>query len=134
LSSPGIVSGQPDRQSADIDIWRQSSVYDETELRKACRELGILFDPKGELGPDEIYFQIARSGVVDLPAGFDVEVLGQYGNLTVAMPQPALLSAAKLARGEPRDIEDVTWWIKERTLNMDENPPSAHCPILPNGR
>jgi len=31
-SSPGIVSGQPDRQSADIDIWRQSSVYDETEL------------------------------------------------------------------------------------------------------
>ena len=95
-------------------------MYDETELRKACRELGILFDPKGELGPDEIYFQIVRSGVVDLPAGFDVEVLGQYGNLTVAMPQPALLSAAKLARGEPRDIDDVAWWIKERALNMDD--------------
>jgi hypothetical protein len=119
-SSPGIVSGQPDRQSADIDIWRRSSAYDETELRKACRELGILFDPKGELGPDEIYFQIVRSGVVDLPTGFDVEVLGQYGNLTVAMPQPALLSAAKLARGEPRDIEDVAWWVKERALNLDD--------------
>src|SRR6266852_4880474 len=104
-SSPGIVSGQPERQSADIDIWRQGSAYDETELRQACRELGILFDPKGELDPDAIYVQIVRPGVVELPAAFDVEILGQYGQLTVAMPEPALLSAAKLARGDPRDIE-----------------------------
>jgi hypothetical protein len=41
-SSPGIVSGQPDRQSADIYIWRQRSAYDETELRRACQELGLV--------------------------------------------------------------------------------------------
>ena len=49
-----------------------------------------------------------------------VEILGQYGNLTVAMPDPALLSAAKLVRGDPRDTEDVAWWVKERALDLDE--------------
>jgi hypothetical protein len=36
------------------------------------------------------------------------------------MPNPALLSAAKLVRGDPRDIEDVAWWVKERALDLDE--------------
>lgn len=119
-SSPGIVSGQPDRQSLDIDVWRQQSNYDETEFRRACSEIGLLFDPRGELAPDAVYIQIVRPGTVRMPETFDVEVLGQFGNLTVVMPTPALLSAAKLARGEPRDIEDVVWWAKERALSIDE--------------
>jgi hypothetical protein len=119
-SSPGIASGQPDRQSVVVDVWRQSSSYDETELRKACQEVGILFDPKGELDPGAICFQIIRPGIVDLPSSFEVESLGQYGNLAVVMPAPALLSAAKLVRGKPRDIEDVVWWIKERALRLEE--------------
>jgi hypothetical protein len=36
------------------------------------------------------------------------------------MPDPALLSAAKLVRGDPRDIEDVASWVKERALDLDE--------------
>jgi hypothetical protein len=119
-SSPGIVSGQPDRQSADVDIWRQSSSYDDTEFRRACRELHILFDPKGEVDPDAIYVQIVRSGIVDLPQDFETEILGQYGKLKVIMPAPAVLSATKLARGEARDLEDVAWWIKERALSLDQ--------------
>ena len=119
-SSPGIVSGQPDRQSSDIDVWRQRSAYDETELRRACQELGLLFDPKGELDPDALYIQIIQPGIVKLPTDFPVEILGRYGMLTVAMPVPALLSAAKLVRGDPRDIEDVAWWVKARALSLDE--------------
>jgi hypothetical protein len=119
-SSPGIASGQLDRQSADIDVWRPRSAYDETEFRRACQELGLLFDPTGELDPDVIYFQIVQPGVVRLPADFNVEVLGQYGTLTITMPEPALLSAAKLVRGEPRDIEDVAWWVKKRALDLDQ--------------
>ncbi len=46
------------------------------------------------------------------------------------MPAPALLSAAKLARGEPRDIEDVAWWIKERALSLDDI--KAAIATLPN--
>jgi hypothetical protein len=75
-SSPGIASGQPDRQSVVVDVWRQSSSYDETELRKACQEVGILFDPKGELDPGAICFQIIRPGIVDLPSSFEVESIG----------------------------------------------------------
>jgi hypothetical protein len=47
-------------------------------------------------------------GIVKLPQDFKIEILGQYGTLTVAMPDPA------------RDIEDVAWWVKERALDMDE--------------
>jgi hypothetical protein len=119
-SSPGIASGQPERQSADIDVWRPRSAYDETEFRRACQDLGLLFDPTGELDADAIYFQIVQPGIVKLPADFSVEVLGQYGNLTITMPEPALLSAAKLVRGEPRDIEDVAWWVKKRALDADQ--------------
>jgi hypothetical protein len=118
-SSPGILLGQPDRQSADIDVWQRRSEYDRTELRQACAELGLLLDPKGALDPDAVYLQIVRPGVVDLPSAFEVEILGRYSNLTVAMPDPSVLSAAKLARGDARDIEDVAWWIKERALNLD---------------
>lgn len=117
-SSPGIASGQPERQSAGIDVWRPRSAYDETEFRRACRGLGLLFDPTGELDADAIYFQIVQPGIVKLPADFSVEVLGQYWNLTITMPEPALLSAAKLVRGEPRDIEDVAWWVKKRALEV----------------
>jgi hypothetical protein len=79
-SSPGIVSGQPDRQSAGIGIWRERSAYDETELRRACEELGLLFDPKGELDPDAIYLQVARPGIVKLPPDFEIEILDSSGH------------------------------------------------------
>jgi hypothetical protein len=119
-STPGIVLGQPGRQSRDIDVWHPQSQYDETQFRRACEELGLLYDPRSELDPDAIYVQIVRPGLVRLPQDFRVEIVGQYGALTVAMPEPALLSAAKLARGDPRDIEDVAWWAKERALNLDD--------------
>jgi hypothetical protein len=119
-SSPGIISGQPDRQSRDIDVWRQRSVYDEADLRRACQQVGLLFDPKDQLEPDAVYIQIIQPGPVKLPLDFTAEVLGQYGILTVIMPQPALLSAAKLVRGDPRDIEDIAWWTKERALDLNE--------------
>ena len=62
-SSPGIASGQPDRQTPDIDVWRGQSSYDETAFRKACEDAGILFDPRGEqLDPEAIYVQIIRKG------------------------------------------------------------------------
>ena len=119
-STPGILSGQPDRQSRDIDVWRQSSDYDTTVFRRACEETGLVFDPRGEIDPEAVYIQIIPPGIVRLPHDLKLEVLGRFGALTVVMPEPALLSAAKLARGEPRDIEDVAWWMKERALSIDE--------------
>jgi hypothetical protein len=119
-SAPAIVLGQPERQSQDIDVWAPSSQFDETQFRRACQELGLLYDPRSELDPGAVYVQIVRPGLVRLPQEFKIEILGKYGALTVAMPEPALLSAAKLVRGDPRDIEDVAWWAKERALALDE--------------
>jgi hypothetical protein len=119
-STPSIVLGQPGRQSQDIDVWYPNSQYDETQLRRACQELGLLYDPRTELDPDAIYVQIVRPGIVNLPKDFKIEILGEYGALKVAMPDAALLSAAKLVRGDPRDVEDVTWWVKERALGLDD--------------
>lgn len=120
-SSPGIASGQPERQTPDIDVWRQESSYDESAFRRACEQAGVLFDPRGEhLDPEEIYVQVVRKGIVNLPPGFEVELVGEFGNLRVVMPDPSLLVAAKLARGTPRDVEDAAWWMRERALTADD--------------
>src|SRR5258708_4106148 len=56
----------------------------------------------------------------DLPAGVEVELVGEFGNLRVVVPDPRLLVAAKLARGTPRDVEDAAWWMRERALTADD--------------
>ncbi|MET4356392.1 hypothetical protein ABIC08_006355 [Bradyrhizobium sp. RT9b] len=120
-SSPGIASGQPERQAPYIDVWRQESSYDESTFRRACEQAGVLFDPRGEhLDPEEIYVQVVRKGIVNLPPGFEVESVGEFGNLRVVMPDPSLLVAGKLARGMPRDVEDAAWWMRERALTADD--------------
>ena len=49
-STPGIILGQPGRQSQDIDVWRPRSQYDETQFRLACQELGLLYGKRGKTG------------------------------------------------------------------------------------
>ena len=61
----------------------------------------------------------AAGVAICLPAEFKLEILGRYGALTVAMPEPAMLAAAKLVWGDSRDVEDVAWWIKERAVDLD---------------
>ncbi|MFT3940298.1 DUF6036 family nucleotidyltransferase [Rhodopseudomonas sp.] len=119
-SAPGIASGQPERQTGDMDVWRDQSRYDDTAFRIACEEAGVLFDPRGEINPESVYVQVIRKGVVNLPKEFDVEILGDFGNLRVVMPDPSLLVAAKLVRGSPRDIQDAVWWMQERALRTND--------------
>ena len=91
-STPGIASGQPGRQTADIDLCHERSLYDAGDLERACREIGVLYDPRGELEPDAIYIQLIRSGTVRLPPDFVVETIGRFGKLTVTMPRPEVLA------------------------------------------
>ena len=115
-STASIVTGQPSRQTPDIDIWHPHSKFDVGDLKRACEEAGLLYDPKGLVDPDAIYLQIVRPGIVSLPAEFTAEVIGQYGNLTLVMPPPEVIVAAKLARGLDTDIEDAVWWVRGRDL------------------
>ncbi len=128
-SAAAILLGQPDRQTPDIDIWGPESDFDTGELKRACEQIGLLFDPKGELDPDAAYLQILRPGITMFPEHFQVEHLGRYGNLTLVMPPPPLIVATKLARGYDSDIEDAAWWVRERTLSVEDI--EAAIPFIP---
>jgi hypothetical protein len=117
-STPAIMLGQDERQTQDIDVWHPASDYDAGELMRICSEIGVLFDPKGELDPEAVYLQIVRPGIVSLPPSVEAEMIGRFGKLAVAMPPPAVIAAAKLTRATERDIEDVAWWVRERALDL----------------
>ena len=116
-STPGIASGQSERQTPAMDVWQAASDFDTGDLSKACGEAGILFDPKGEIDPEQVYIQVVRPGIVRLPGDFVPEVIGRFGNLTVAMPPPEYIAAAKLVRGSEVDIDDVVWRVRQRGLD-----------------
>lgn len=119
-STPGIATGQSDRQTPDIDVWHASSAYDPGDLADACRASGILFNPHDDIDAESIYIQIIRPGIVALPREFEMETIGVFGNLTVKMPYPELLAAAKLVRGSEIDIDDIVWWINQRGFDISD--------------
>lgn len=49
-----------------------------------------------------------------------METIGVFGNLTVKMPYPELLAAAKLVRGSEIDIDDIVWWINQRGFDISD--------------
>lgn len=119
-STSSILSGQPERQTPDIDVWFPQSDFDAGDLKRACEQAGLLFDPKGEVDPNAVYLQIIRPGFVVLPAELKVEIVGRYGKLTLVMPLPEFIVAAKLARGSDSDIEDAVWWVRGRDLTEEQ--------------
>lgn len=119
-STPAILLGQPARQTQDVDVWHPGSIYDAGDLKRACLQIGILYDPDGEIDPDAIYIQIVRPGLVALPAEFETETIAHYGNLRVVMPAPAVLSAAKLVRANENDVNDIVWWIRHSRIEMEQ--------------
>jgi hypothetical protein len=118
-SAAAILMGQPERQTADIDIWDPESDFDTGALRQACENAGVLFDPKGEVAPDDAYLQILRPGVTMFPERFPVVRIGRFGRLTVVMPPAGLMVATKLARATDTDIEDAAWWVSRQGLTAD---------------
>lgn len=119
-SSPAILLGQPSRQTQDIDVWHQRSSFDAGDLSRACEAAGVLYDPKGEVHPDAMYVQIVRPGIVALPPDFEIETIGHYGQLTVVMPTPLVLTTAKLVRSDEKDIEDIVWWVRQRSITLKQ--------------
>ena len=132
-SVPGILLGQPGRTTQDIDLWGPESRYDETEVRRTCSDLGVeMYVDHEKHGPDrDSFIEIVEPGVearirerayvhvtnpggaVALPAEFPVLVLGEFGRLFVLSPEPALLVALKLARGNSQDMADAAWWVAD---------------------
>jgi hypothetical protein len=119
-STPAIMAGQIERRTQDIDVWQPNSDFDQGDFANACKAVGVLFDPKQELDPSAVYVQVVEPGIVALPRVFAPQIIARFGNLTLAMPPPAVIAASKLVRANPRDIEDITWWMAHRALGIDE--------------
>ena len=131
-STPGIATGQGNRQTPDIDVWQARSAYDATDLARACEAAGFLFDPEGESDPEAMYIKVVRQEIVKIPRDFELETIGRYGNLNVVMPPPEIIAAAKLVRGSEIDLQDVAWWIGQRGL--DASDIEAAIDLFPNSR
>jgi hypothetical protein len=117
-SSPAVFLGQPSRQTQDLDVWRPGSTYDATDLKRVMDELGVLWNPMSPPKQGQLYMQVVQPGVVNFPHRLETAPVYQKGNLTVVMPTPVLLSAAKLVRASPRDIQDICWWMQARSISL----------------
>lgn len=99
-SAACLLAGMEGRTSHDLDIWRPVSDYDRLELKKAAEGVGLEFDPKSSLEPDR------QPGLTEL-GEFQPVLIERMGRLEILRPPVENLIAAKLIRGEPKDLSDV---------------------------
>lgn len=105
--------GQPDRMTMDIDVWRRDSAFDLGVLKRACKAVGISFDPKGYDDPDSVYLQLVEPGIVQLGTFSDTSLLFKTGNLELRRPPPENVIASKLVRGADWDFDDCMFLVKK---------------------
>ena len=94
----------------------QEAAVSQAVAARGRREPGKASEAKRSCAAESIRVEADQRIAVLIPCFNEKAAIG----ITVAMPAAALLSAAKLARGEPRDIEDVAWWIKEQALGLGD--------------
>ena len=110
-SAIGILAGQPERTSIDLDVWKPKSRYQLQALKKAAEEAGLLFDPKFTLEPGAPYIQLLEPGVAEIGKFEEPETLEQFQALTLERPPIANLVAAKLIRAEEKDLQDIVFLV-----------------------
>lgn len=106
-----IFSGIAARTSGDLNIWDPASDYDLAELEAAATKAGLLFNPKGVLEPDSPYLQLLSPGIVQVGT-FEPVRQFRLGRLTVSRPPAENIIAAKLARAEAKDLQDIQFLIQ----------------------
>ena len=119
-STASMIYGQSDRQTQDIDVWKPTSDFDTADLSSACKQVGLLYNPTGDIEPDDVYMQIVNPGIVAFPEIFESVEFARYGNLVIDLPLPALIVASKLTRGSESDLEDTFWWVANTPMTRAE--------------
>lgn len=118
--------GSNARQTQDIDVWRPASRINDRAIRQMADAAGLDFNPT-ELEPERLYLQIVDDGVVRLPrydrdeavwsTGKPNEHVWSGNHITIVAPPPEIVAAAKLVRGEPQDIEDVSFLMNAKGVS-----------------
>jgi len=119
-SAIGILAGQPERTSIDLDVWKPKSRYQLQALKQAVEEAGLLFDPKSTLEPDTPYLQLVEPGVAEIGKFEEPEVLEQFQALTLERPPIANVVAAKLIRAEEKDLQDIAFLMQKYRPSVED--------------
>ncbi len=114
---PLIDAGMPARTSLDLDIWMPGSQVDRAALRAACVAAGLDFDPIDET--HRPYVQLVRPGIVEMPQHTPQEA-GRWAGLTIVVPPPAALAAAKLVRAAGKDLADIFFLCSKHALRSED--------------
>lgn len=122
-----LAHGLDGRQTQDIDVWRPASAINDAALARAAEAAGMDYNPAA-LDVERVFLQTILPGVVQLPdykdgkwsTGEASETLWQGDKLRVVAPPPAIIVAAKLVRGEDRDIDDCAYLIEAKRIGPDQ--------------
>jgi hypothetical protein len=113
-----LLMGHNTRSTEDVDIWLPASDIDGADLARACRAIGVGFNPTHEdAGEAEPYLQVVQPGIVTLPkftrgrwsTGQVSTTVWKGKVLEVTIPPAAVLVASKLVRCEDRDLADCAY-------------------------
>lgn len=120
-STVGMLHGQPERQTNDIDVLSPASNIDMTDMRQACEAAGIDFDPTEiEVNENRPYLQLITPGIVRI-GDYKKEIrFARFGNLEVVHPPIENIIASKLLRCDERDLGDILFLRKKFSINLED--------------
>lgn len=101
-SAACLFGGMEGRTSRDLDVWKVQSSYDRVELKRAAESVGLSFDPRDVLLPNQPYLQLIEPGLVEL-GPFGPVFVERLGRLELYRPPIENLIVSKLVRADARD-------------------------------
>lgn len=120
-SMPAMLGGQPNRVSIDLDTWKKATTYGYADLRQAVEKAGLVFDPKGEMDPNQPYIQLVERGIhTEIGKFTEQEEIMREGQLVVNRVPWENIVASKLTMMRPKDIEDVTFIVNTYGVTKDQ--------------
>lgn len=111
-SGPGIIGGQPNRVSIDLDTLQRASHFAYSDMKQACEKSGLLFNPQDEIDPNQPYIQIIEEGKVQVGRFTEVTDVMREGGLVVIRPPMENIVASKLLRASDKDFADVAYLVE----------------------
>lgn len=115
-----LALGLEGRVTMDIDVL-PASRFVERDLRRACAEVGIGFNPTDKETAEQDYLEVVPEETLILPAPAadrPYSTVYRGRRLTVTTPPAGDLLVGKLKRLDPEDLADVTFLIRRFSLTQ----------------
>ena len=121
-----LALGLDERVTMDIDVL-PGSIFVEPDLRRACEQAGIGFNPPDKDVVEQDYLKLVPEETLILPkpeVPYNTVFRGR--RLTVKTPPAADLVVGKLKRLDPEDLADVAFLIRRFGLTRTDLEAAVH--------